>query len=137
MAKQLSTIMRTKRSIDRQKKGFTLLEVVVATGLMTTALLAIFSLLRISLTARTQSQKQTEAVLLAQSRLTEVLLEKNPVYETREGTTGSFDWQIKTVPTNIENLAAVQVRVQWSQQHRTQSFDLITLRMMKTFTESN
>ena len=129
--------MRIKRNDDRRPNSFTLLEVVVATGLMTTSLLAIFSVLRISLAARTQSQKRTEAVFLAQSQLTDVLLEDNPVYETRDGTTGAFYWQIKTVPTHIENLAAVQVRVQWPQPHRTQSFDLFTLRVMKTFTESN
>lgn len=133
----MSIKIKTKCRIDHPTNGFTLLEVVVATGLMTTALLVIFSVLRTSLTARTQSQKQTEAVLLAQSQLTEVLLEDNSVYEIREGTTGTFNWKIKIVPTNIENMAAVQVRVEWPQQHRTQSFDLVTLKIMKIFIEKN
>ena len=75
-------------------------------------------------------------VLLAETKLTEFMLVDSPVYETQMGVSRQFGWQVRVVPTAIENLAAVDVAITWNEQQRPQRYELFSLRKMKTFTEN-
>lgn len=119
-----------------KKKGFTLLEVIVALAITGTAIIAIFSVLRTCATASRHGRMLTAAVLLAQSKLTESMLEDNPAYETQTGISGQMSWQLRTTPTTIDNLATLEVAVTWNEQLRPQRYELLTLRKMKVFTEN-
>ena len=123
--------------ISDSKKAFTLLEVVVALAILSSAMIAIFSTLRMCAGASQHGRMLTQAVLLAESRLTEFSLEENPAYKTQSGVAGSFGWQIEVVPTEIENLAAVKTSITWSEQKRPQQYELVSLKKMKTFTQNN
>jgi len=120
----------------KQKKAFTLLEIIVAMGLMSTALLAIFTVVQMSLSARLHSQKLTQAVLLAQNQLTQILLNDHLAYEKTQGNHGLFDWETMIAETNIEALATLTVNVNWNEKNRPQRYTLTTLRKLKTYDQS-
>ncbi len=121
----------------RQQRGFTLLEVLIAMVILSTALTAIFMALRTCTIAARHGRMLTQAVLLAETKLTEFMLTDNPAYETQTGVSGTFGWLVRTTPTEIENLAAVEVIISWNEQQRPQQYEMLSLRKMKIFTQTN
>ena len=109
------------------KKAFTLIEVIVSITILSTSLLAVFGVFRMCSAASAASQRLTESALLAEKLLAETTLEKNVSYQTQHGTEGFYSWQVRTMQTDIENLAAIEVTVQWPQQMSQKDYTLKTL----------
>ncbi len=107
--------------------GFTMVEIIVALAILSTSMLAIFGTLRMCTTANSSSQRLTEAVLLAERLLAETKLTNSITFRTTKGNKGRFSWQIQTAPTEMDNLAAVCVTVQWLNQQKPQEYQIYSL----------
>jgi prepilin-type N-terminal cleavage/methylation domain-containing protein len=107
--------------------GFTMVEIIVALAILSTSMLAVFSVLMMCTAANNGSQRLTEAVLLAEKLMSDVVLEKNITYQTTQGSGDAFTWQIQIAPTEIDNLAAICVNIRWLQQQKPQEYELLSL----------
>ena len=115
--------------------GFTLVEVLVALGLLGITMVAVFNVLRTCATAAHHARMLTQSVLLAERLMTETRLQENPAFENHEGSEGFYSWMVRVSPTPVEDLGAVHVQVMWSEQGRAQQYDLVSLMNMKSFGE--
>jgi len=104
-----------------------MVEIIVSLAILSTSMLAIFGVLRMCTSANTTSQRLTESVLLAEKLLAETSLSDKITYRTTKGNQGQFTWQIQTVATGMDNLAAVCVTVEWLDQQKTQQYQLYSL----------
>jgi len=111
----------------RDSGGFTMIEIIVALAILSTAMLAVFGTLRMCSTANSHSQRLTESILLAEKLLAETTLNNKVTYQTTKGSKGQFSWQIKTAPTEMDNLAAFSVQIQWLDQQKPQEYQLNSL----------
>jgi general secretion pathway protein I len=127
------------RSITRRGRddGFTLLEVLVALVVLSTAVVAALQLFGGGLRLARSAGDQAEAALLANAKLAD--LEPGPLTEgTEEGSDGPYRWsrRVKIDPSLLPidqdtpeavtiRLAQVNVEVRWGQGRR---FQLATLR---------
>lgn len=111
----------------RNSSGFTIVEVVVAIAVLSTSMLAVFGTLRICASANNTSQRLTESMLLAEKLLAEISLDDRIIYRTIKGDEGLFHWQVKTVPTGLDNLAAISVMVEWLDQQKTKKYQCYSL----------
>jgi len=107
--------------------GFTMVEVIVALAILGISLAAVFGSMRMCSTASHHSRMLTKSVLLAESLLTEVKLDRNPVFETRRGQKGLYRWRVQIAAAPVENVGAICVRVKWQEQQRTQQYELLSL----------
>lgn len=135
MSGQMQQINKTYS--EQGVSAFTLLESIVTIAILSTAFLAVFTTLQTFSSANHHSRMLTRAVLLAESKITEVMLADNLTYRTENGTLEPFDWQIRIVPAGQEPLAAVEVCVKWHEQQRPQQYRLHTLLEMPSFTEDH
>jgi len=114
-------MLRLKRKVY---SGFTMVEIIVALAILSTSILAVFGTLRMCTSANTASQRLTESVLLAEKLLAETALSDKITYRTTKASQGQFTWQIQTAATGMDNLAAVNVTVQWLDQQKPQQYQL-------------
>lgn len=114
---------------------FTMVEVVVALAILSTTIIAVFGAMRTCATAAHHTRMLTRSVLLAETLFVEARLSENAVFETKEGREDSYQWQVRIVPTPIENLGAIHVQVRWQEQQREQQYELFSLVQMKSFME--
>jgi general secretion pathway protein I len=121
----------------RRDQGFTLLEVLVALVVLTTAVVAVLQLFGGGLRLARAAGDQAEAALLASAKLAELepgILTEGAV----DGTEGPYRWtrRITLEPSLLPvepdmpdaltiRLARVNVQVQWGQSRR---YELVTLR---------
>jgi hypothetical protein len=112
-----------------------MVEVVVALAILSTTIIAVFGAMRTCATAAHHNRMLTRSVLLAETLLVEVRLSEIAVFETKEGREDSYQWQVRIVPTPIENLGAIHVQVRWQEQQREQQYELFSLVQMKSFME--
>ena len=110
-----------------RKPAFTLIEVIVSITILSTSLLAVFGVFRMCSSASNASQKLTESVLLAEKLLVETTLEDNISFQTKSGQEDPFEWQVKISPTDIEELAMIEVTVKWHQQMNEKEYSLKSL----------
>lgn len=104
--------------------AFTMVEIIVALAILSTSVLAVFGVLRISLMANNNSQMLTKSALLAESLMSQTMLNKTVTYQTTQGKDEFFNWQIQVTPTDMDNLAAIAVKIQWIEQQKPQEFNL-------------
>jgi type II secretion system protein I len=116
-----------KTNFKNYAKGFTMVEVVVALAILSISLIAVFGAMRTCSMAAYHSRMLTKSVLLAESLLTEVMLNKNKAFENTQGQTDVYLWQVNITPTPVENLAAICVQVKWQEQQRPQQYELFSL----------
>jgi len=110
-----------------KERGFTLIEVLVSMAILSTSLLAVFGVFRQCSTASVTSQRLTDSAFLAEKLLIETSLEKNISFQTKEGQEGPLSWDVKTSPTQIENLAMIEVNIKWLQQMTQKNYTLRSL----------
>ncbi len=121
------TVFRTQRYSSNSVGGFTMIEILVALAILGTSMLAVFGTLRMCTSANAASQRLTESVLLAEKLLAETVLNDKIAYRTTNGKKGRFSWQIQTAATGMDNLAAVNVQVQWLDQQKPRRYQLNSL----------
>ena len=136
------TIPQSKKDYNRCKTrpgvttpGFTMVEVVVSLAILSTTVIAVFGALRTCATAAHHTRMLTRSVLLAETLLVEARLSEIAVFETKKGREDPYQWQVRIVPTPIENLGAIHVQVRWQEQQREQQYELFSLVQMKLFVE--
>jgi len=111
--------------------AFTMVEVIVALVILSTTLIAVFGVLRACAGATHHARMLTEAVLLAETLLTQAALDENIALQTSSGAEDKYKWQVRIIPTPIESLAAINVSIKWNEQNRLQQYNLISLRYIK------
>ena len=116
----------------QRRAAFTLVEVIVALGILAVAFMAVFTALRTCADAAHHAQMLTESVLLAETLLTQTALAQNLAFQTTTGIQGPFTWQVQVLPTPVENLALIVVKIEWTQQQRKQQYNLVSLLQIKT-----
>jgi type II secretory pathway pseudopilin PulG len=113
--------------------GFTLLEVVVAIGLLGLVLVTSLELLGVGLRSVKASGDVTHAVILARQKLGELAL-RNPKPGIAEGRSGNYRWTVAITPEHQEEeglpatLLAVRVKVSWRGTGGDKGVELVTLR---------
>ena len=115
--------------------GFTMVEIIATLAILSTSLLAVFGAMRVCSMASYHARMLTQSVFLAESLLTETILNKNIAFETTQGQQNVYTWQVQTAPTPVENLGAICVRVEWQEQQRQQQYELYSLIYIKPLIE--
>ena len=111
--------------------GFTLVEVIVSLCVLGFSMMAVFGTLNACAIAAHHTRMLTQAVLLAESRLVQTRLTDTKAYKPQAGKKDSFTWHVEIVPTPIEGLGAIRVRVNWREQERPQHYELRSLVRMQ------
>ena len=124
---KLKRKVHNKHLYRRRETGFTMVEIIVALAVLSTSMLAVFGTLRMCTMANSSSQRLTESVLLAEKLLAEATLNDKITYRTTKGSEGQFSWQIQTAPTEMDNLAAIGIKIQWLNQQKPQEYQLNSL----------
>lgn len=91
--------------------GFTLLEVMVAMAVMSIVLVSVYRMHSQSLTMNTAARFYTQAPLLAQKKIAEVVSASSSVFATDSGDFGDhypgYSWQVSTTDVSSEVLGEV------------------------------
>lgn len=116
-----------------RRRAFSIIEVIVAMTILGISMTAIFAAIATTSRAAHHARMQTEAVLLAESLLTEATLAPSRSYSTRAGAHEAFTWQVQTGQTPVEELGFVKVTVHWQEQQRDQEYELISFVQMQSF----
>lgn len=118
-------------SVIFSRKGFTLLEVMIALAIVAIALTALLSLANRTIMVQDEQRNVTQATLLAEGKMTE--------YETRHrlgsdsdfGTEGAFEdpfsryrWKIAFDDTVLPDVLQVTVTVLWGPEKKMEKVDL-------------
>jgi prepilin-type N-terminal cleavage/methylation domain-containing protein len=123
--------------IKKPARAFTMIEVIVSLAIMATALLAIFTAMRSSSSAAVQSRTLTKATLLAETLLSEIFIAEDLAFNTTQGERGRLQWKIQIVPTPIDNLAAVNIKISWPFASGSRHYELLSLRCIEPKFEGN
>lgn len=119
-------------------KGFTLLEVLVALVLLSISLVAILELFSVNLRGIAKADDYSNAVILAESKMREILDDDELDEKTWSESTDDgyrIDAVVSsTAPERTENLQIrlleINLTVSWIKNARTQAFNLKTLKMV-------
>ena len=97
------------------KKGFTLMEVMVAMAILAIALVSIFQLQSQSISMATDSRFLTTAALLAQSKMVEIETQSTLSNKTESGDFGpdypQYAWQLVIDDTQLLQFKKIEVTV--------------------------
>jgi Tfp pilus assembly protein PilV len=124
---QYKTRFFGSNSIGKDTSAFTMVEIIISLAILSTSMLAVFGVLSICLVANNQSMMLTKSALLAENLLSETSLKMPISYQTVTGSEGLFNWQVQIAPTEMDNLAAVCIKVEWRQQQRQMQYELLSL----------
>lgn len=86
----------------RSERGFTLLEVMVATAIMAVGIVGALELFSGSLRLAGDAERQSKATVLARSLVDEELWRDVLEVSERSGTEGGFSWSVATHPIQRE-----------------------------------
>lgn len=121
------------------ERGFTLLEVLVSLVLLSIALAAIFELFSANLKGIAKSDDVSHAVILAESRMREILDSETLTEHSWTESAGS-GYRIDAVVSSAENdrtenlqieLFEISLTVLWTKDARERTFSLRTLKTVK------
>ena len=119
-------------------RGFSLIELVVALGLLGVGLVGVVRLFPVGLRASKRSEVISKATLLAQQQLEEIktfgfdALTATPPPFPLAGTAGAYQWLVtidEVEPPGLprpNDLRAVIVKVHWPESGQTRSIGLVT-----------
>lgn len=111
------------------KKGFTLLEIIVAMVIVVVGLVLISQAFSIGLRAVRVSDKLTVAKFLAEQKITELELQGFSTLQSTNGDFGEdypgFTWQEVVSATDLDNLKQVDLTISWPEENTIRSL-LIT-----------
>jgi general secretion pathway protein I len=110
-----------------RREGFSLLEVMIALAVMTTALLALLSLANRSIGVQDRLQKITRATLLAQQKMAELETADQFPLETEgmfEEPFEQYCWRLEFEQTPLASALQVKVVVAWGDEQRNEAVDL-------------
>lgn len=120
------------------KKGFSLLELIIAIGVLAVGLVGVLQIFPVGLRASYRSGMVTKAAFLAKNKIEEVkmadfdAITKIPPDIPLSGTEGDFDWEIfidRPVLEGMESnddIRKLTVRIKWIERNRERFEDFIT-----------
>ncbi len=120
------------------KRGFSLLELVIAIGVLAIGLIGVLQLFPMGLRASQRAGMISKATFLAQRKMEDIRLagfdafSSNPPLIALSGTDGDFDWQILIEEPdlsgvkNTQDIRKVVLRINWSERDRIRSKDFVT-----------
>jgi prepilin-type N-terminal cleavage/methylation domain-containing protein len=120
------------------KKGFSLLELIVAMAVLTIGLIGVLQIFPIGLRASQRAGMMTKASFLAQNRIEDIKLAGfNAITELPpkiplSGSDGDFKWDIKIDDISLEgvesqnNMRKVTVTISWPERNTIRSKNFIT-----------
>lgn len=120
------------------REGFTLLEVLVAMVILSVALAAIFELFSVNLRGIAKADDYSDAVMVAESRMREVLDDDN-LKERAWTETVNNKYRIEAVVSSTANdrtenlqvrLLEINLTVLWTKDSKERSLNLKTLKMV-------
>lgn len=126
------------RLMTNDEKGFSLLELIIAIGVLAIGLVGVLQIFPVGLRASQRAGTLTKAAFLAQNKMEEVkvagfdaIIELPPKFPL-SGTEGDFDWEIFIDEVNLDgvessdNIRKVTIRVMWIERSRPRSKDFVT-----------
>ncbi len=129
-----------KRPINRQEQGFSLLEVLVATGLMAVLAAILLQVMTVGLRAQNASLNQAQALEVAGQVLQEYSREALLAPGTFQGNQRSFTYLVRITPQyevaagRTENTQItcylLNVSVAWKEKGKPKSVELSTMRTL-------
>ena len=126
------------RVMRRRGRGFSLIEMVVAMGLLAMGLIGVIRLFPVGLRASKRSEVVSKGTFLAQQRLEELklagyaALSATPPTVPLSGSSGQYQWAATVEPVDAAGLPttndvrAVTVTVQWPESGQTRSTAVMT-----------
>ncbi|HEY3226492.1 MAG TPA: prepilin-type N-terminal cleavage/methylation domain-containing protein [Planctomycetota bacterium] len=125
-----------RRDVGRFHAGFTLIEVLVALVVVTTALTIVAQGFLTGGRASVASQHETVAVFLAESKMAEIDL---GIVSTQSSTSGTFEpeqpdfsWKTEVETTTVTGLTKLTLTVTWKEREEERTFVLTRLIMERT-----
>ncbi len=114
-----------------KSKGFTLLEVMIALAILSTALVILFSQQTISLDRKNEGRIIAKASLLAQELMSRLISQDPLLFGEEEGeikgSTPPFRWRTKVEEADdIEGLMRLTVVVMWKEGEKTYDVTYVT-----------
>jgi general secretion pathway protein I len=117
-------------SSERAMRGFTLLEVMIATAIVAMAVTVLLGLANRSLAVHERLQRTTQATLLAQSRLAEIEVAARKV-NGQQDEKGDFPppdelfhWQSVWLDTPLPSVRRIDLTVSWGEVARNEAVTL-------------
>ena len=107
-------VRTTKSSAAAPQRGFTILEVIIAVGILLASLTAIFQLLSLGTRAATQGDFRSQAVVLADAKMNEAIAGVNSLESSSETTieeAPDWTWSMTVEDASLQDLLSVTVTV--------------------------
>ncbi|MBU1852994.1 MAG: prepilin-type N-terminal cleavage/methylation domain-containing protein [Candidatus Omnitrophica bacterium] len=121
-----------------KRNGFSLLELIIAIGVLSIGLVGVLQIFPIGLRASYRSGMLTKATFLAQNKMEELnmadfeAISELPSKIPLSGTEGNFDWEIfidEVILDGLQdsdNIKKVTINIKWLERNRTRSKDFVT-----------
>ena len=122
-------------NLHLNKRGFSILESIIALTIMSVSFVAIFSTIRSAASAIHYKNIETQALILAETNLSETKLGKLTNFQTTSGKSGRFTWQVEILTTDIETLGLIKSQVVWLEKNTENKVSLKTFVQMQNFME--
>ena len=118
-------------TIIRYKKGFTLIELMVAITILGLGLTVVLEDISGGTTLGHNAHRTSEAILLADWKINQVQIEGFPPIDVREGAFedpyDDYTWVTDVRPTDDDNLRELHVRVEWREGLLEKDIEMSTL----------
>ncbi|HEX9757999.1 MAG TPA: prepilin-type N-terminal cleavage/methylation domain-containing protein [Nitrospiria bacterium] len=112
----------------KSQKGFTLIEVMVALGILATALVVLLGLRNRDSALHQYSGELLEATLLVKEKMADQELSGFPELGEYRGNFGEeksrFSWKENVIPTPFDSVREVRVTVSWDRGNRKENVGL-------------
>ena len=123
--------MAVINNIYTKRRGFSILESIIALTIMAISFVAIFSTIRTAASAIHHKNIETQALLLAETNLSETKLGKLTNFNSTSGKSGRFTWQIDILTTESETLGLIKSQVIWFEKNTENKVSLKTFVQMQ------
>jgi len=112
-----------------EQKGFTLIEIIIATTILGLALVAVLQVFALGINSTRRSQKMTIAVSVAQNIMEEVISRDHIEDEFERGVVDDYglEYSIDIQAGELEGTHEVEVAVMWSDSPENKAFQLFCL----------
>ena len=126
----MTIISNRKRTAASASKGFTLLEVMIAIGILAISMVMLIGLRNRAVDLNGYARDLTAASILAESKISEWELKGFP--DPQEAAGGfdelnpDFTWRVAVSPTPFDDLRELKVTVTWKRGLRDETLDLTT-----------